>query len=282
MQMISYKDLRPKARALVTVPLTQTSAPELTSVDLMDLHCPAPDCPCTLSILRVVQFTSKRGSDSRPWRSATATVRLQVDHRTGEVQKVEGEVPLAGWIAAYLDQDRKWLAKLRKRASEVAEWKRPDAWRSKDWSDLELASMVAYHRIRPTEPAIAFSYGIHEYTCAEWYCWNPACDCTEMLLLFMDAEGAVQGMVRIDRAARRITDVEEARIPEPKLRDLTNHFMKNYPDAFALFHKRAQFMSQEFGAIVRPQEMPIRVGGKVGRNDPCPCGSGKKHKKCCL
>ncbi|MFV0297998.1 MAG: SEC-C metal-binding domain-containing protein [Hyphomicrobiaceae bacterium] len=25
-----------------------------------------------------------------------------------------------------------------------------------------------------------------------------------------------------------------------------------------------------------------RSGPKVGRNDPCPCGSGKKHKKCCL
>jgi len=24
-----------------------------------------------------------------------------------------------------------------------------------------------------------------------------------------------------------------------------------------------------------------REGGKVGRNDPCPCGSGKKYKKCC-
>jgi SEC-C motif-containing protein len=24
-----------------------------------------------------------------------------------------------------------------------------------------------------------------------------------------------------------------------------------------------------------------RTGSKVGRNDPCPCGSGKKHKKCC-
>ncbi len=21
---------------------------------------------------------------------------------------------------------------------------------------------------------------------------------------------------------------------------------------------------------------------KVGRNDPCPCGNGKKYKKCCL
>jgi uncharacterized protein len=26
---------------------------------------------------------------------------------------------------------------------------------------------------------------------------------------------------------------------------------------------------------------PVRVGAKVGRNDPCPCGSGKKYKKCC-
>jgi preprotein translocase subunit SecA len=23
------------------------------------------------------------------------------------------------------------------------------------------------------------------------------------------------------------------------------------------------------------------VEQKVGRNDPCPCGSGKKYKKCC-
>lgn len=26
----------------------------------------------------------------------------------------------------------------------------------------------------------------------------------------------------------------------------------------------------------------VRNDNKVGRNDPCPCGSGKKYKKCCL
>jgi preprotein translocase subunit SecA len=26
---------------------------------------------------------------------------------------------------------------------------------------------------------------------------------------------------------------------------------------------------------------PVHAGDKVGRNDPCPCGSGKKYKKCC-
>ncbi|GAU77948.1 SEC-C metal-binding domain-containing protein [Fusibacter sp. 3D3] len=26
----------------------------------------------------------------------------------------------------------------------------------------------------------------------------------------------------------------------------------------------------------------VRIEEKIGRNDPCPCGSGKKYKKCCL
>ena len=30
-----------------------------------------------------------------------------------------------------------------------------------------------------------------------------------------------------------------------------------------------------------PTQAPIVKGAKVGRNDPCPCGSGKKFKKCC-
>ena len=25
----------------------------------------------------------------------------------------------------------------------------------------------------------------------------------------------------------------------------------------------------------------VRKGAKIGRNDPCPCGSGKKYKNCC-
>ena len=29
------------------------------------------------------------------------------------------------------------------------------------------------------------------------------------------------------------------------------------------------------------KQQPVRKGKKVGPNDPCPCGSGKKYKKCC-
>ena len=32
---------------------------------------------------------------------------------------------------------------------------------------------------------------------------------------------------------------------------------------------------------VKPKQKPVTAARKPGRNDPCPCGSGKKYKKCC-
>jgi preprotein translocase subunit SecA len=37
----------------------------------------------------------------------------------------------------------------------------------------------------------------------------------------------------------------------------------------------------EAAAAVAEKAKPVRTGTKVGRNDPCPCGSGKKYKHCC-
>ncbi|MEM6793605.1 MAG: SEC-C metal-binding domain-containing protein [Acidobacteriota bacterium] len=31
----------------------------------------------------------------------------------------------------------------------------------------------------------------------------------------------------------------------------------------------------------RPRVPVVRGGPKIGRNEPCPCGSGRKYKKCC-
>jgi preprotein translocase subunit SecA len=32
----------------------------------------------------------------------------------------------------------------------------------------------------------------------------------------------------------------------------------------------------------RPSATVVKDGARVGRNDPCPCGSGKKYKNCCM
>ena len=44
--------------------------------------------------------------------------------------------------------------------------------------------------------------------------------------------------------------------------------------------KREQVMKPAEAGSDAPSE-PRRAKDKVGRNDPCPCGSGKKYKKCC-
>jgi hypothetical protein len=36
-----------------------------------------------------------------------------------------------------------------------------------------------------------------------------------------------------------------------------------------------------WGDAIEPPPVPVRAAPKVGRNEPCPCGSGKKFKKCC-
>lgn len=49
-------------------------------------------------------------------------------------------------------------------------------------------------------------------------------------------------------------------------------------------HQRVvEVLREEYLRTSRGEVEPIqRVASKIGRNDPCPCGSGRKYKKCCL
>lgn len=54
---------------------------------------------------------------------------------------------------------------------------------------------------------------------------------------------------------------------------LEGHYYEMYPQN-RIDTEKIQWNSMESGAF-------IRSGKKIGRNDPCPCGSGKKYKQCC-
>ncbi len=75
-----------------------------------------------------------------------------------------------------------------------------------------------------------------------------------------DAAAAFSTSARRNRAATSVDDMEEA-FQRRKRRELEQARMAGAGDQ-------------------GPVQQVIR-GDKVGRNDPCPCGSGKKYKKCC-
>lgn len=60
-------------------------------------------------------------------------------------------------------------------------------------------------------------------------------------------------------------------------------------DRFTKRYERAQERKKLKTPVVSPDDPPLpdapveqaHSERPVGRNDPCPCGSGKKYKKCC-
>ncbi|WP_028586255.1 preprotein translocase subunit SecA [Desulfocurvus vexinensis] len=74
-----------------------------------------------------------------------------------------------------------------------------------------------------------------------------------------------------------------ARIKEHALRSLVRVRLKSQVEEEDFKHKEEPAKVRYSGGAQAPQqpETVRREAPKTGRNDPCPCGSGKKYKKCC-
>jgi preprotein translocase subunit SecA len=77
-------------------------------------------------------------------------------------------------------------------------------------------------------------------------------------------------MARIDEETVRYLYLVQPVRPEDEARELERRQQRQ--------QRNLQFQA---GPAQAEAPKPVRSGAKVGRNDPCPCGSGKKYKKCC-
>jgi len=72
----------------------------------------------------------------------------------------------------------------------------------------------------------------------------------------------------------RAADEDERRAAQSSFIDLTRNIQRKKERELEML----QFAGGEASGAPKAQ---VIKGAKVGRNDPCPCGSGKKYKKCC-
>ena len=89
---------------------------------------------------------------------------------------------------------------------------------------------------------------------------------------------AAAGAARIRTNADEITVTESEKSSGPAVPEKSAASAKTIGDVFASMMSRPQAAAVPQGPAVAA---PSRVQPVVGRNDPCPCGSGKKFKKCC-
>jgi len=175
-------------------------------------------------------------------------------------------------------------------------------------------SMVAYAEVFPWAEAFEFSLGGACWVADDQYCVRPGCNCTETALAFFhlpkDAATA-RDPLAYDKFLRHDyvrgkTEVVEAKPGSPAAPELMQALRTAHPDFERTFRERHRQLKQLgkrhlpktrrrsrrafsylFDDDLTADEPPpspapaARSLPKVGRNDPCPCGSGRRYKRCC-
>jgi hypothetical protein len=173
----------------------------------------------------------------------------------------------------------------------------------KHFEDVDL--MIDFYDYFEDAEILAETINDIDYKYLELYCKNPNCDCTEITLEIYQDDNFL-GNARYDYKLQRLTTQLNHLINLDTLIEFSKFFEIKHEFVKSIFEDES--MNREIAAItteikgykkeiksykedikgykeeVRHYDKEIKhlKSNKIGRNQPCPCGSGKKYKRCCL
>ena len=170
--------------------------------------------------------------------------------------------------------------------------------------DLCDGSMLDYHDLIPGDTTgdsgPTFTSGtilIHNggrWWVSDIYCTNPKCNCCDTLLVFYflddNRSSTKEEAVSIDYKMQKlysIRRIDKNQVTLGAAHRLVEDWFENKPIWFtddeikSRSRQLKQVMARTMQQRVVPGVSSERRAVKAGRNDPCPCGSGRKYKKCC-
>jgi len=181
------------------------------------------------------------------------------------------------------------LETVRRRWRAVKKQVDPEQWRRQDWSWWEPGLLVSWTEAFPDDLNLLLKYQGAMFWANDMYCINPGCPCETVLIAFCQVhdESRVEemGIVTIHLGKWKVEGVDPQTGDEKKLRSLWELLRKRPHLRLTLQERRRKIraVGREITRMGRGEEMEKSLPKlKSGRNDPCPCGSGKKYKKCCL
>ncbi len=271
--------------------------------DLVVRMCADRDCECEtvwLDLKEVCSSTDRReplacmaGVDTRTW------TEVDVPERPKEVSAMVAEL-----LRDYPESERA-LLRYRTVAWTTAT-RRLRTYRIAD-DDVRKGKLVYYGQIvseaggYPAEDltfSLRFWWEGILFRVVDSYCVNPECDCRDVHLQFVEQSGKTtsdgrpiieerfsamacfSGQVTVESRH----DCSEARAKAicRAWQEQCDDVLKEYEWRYAKIKQIARRSSGKPAILPElPRELPMTSLEKPGRNDPCPCGSGLKYKKCC-
>jgi uncharacterized protein YchJ len=202
-----------------------------------------------------------------------------LDIDTGELGALTGERPaghaafaeLAGHIPGdVLDEiGRMWFRGKRER---VPEGDRKPLASCPTWQPGDL---VPFEDIFVPVRVDTFILGDRAFVAVDHHCPDPTCECRQVIVEFISDNGDTVVTMRVQPDGH-----SEHENGDPELLGaLWAAYVRRHPRFLERLRARTDVM-RSYGRDLREWSQK-RSGTTVARNAPCPCGSGKKYKKCC-
>jgi hypothetical protein len=169
------------------------------------------------------------------------------------------------------------LGLLRARWHRAKHQDDPDEWRTVDWSRVDLTANVAFCEIFPSRWDLAVGFDRHHWWIFDLWCLKPGCTCELIGLSFHREDGNAEALVEVDLPNRSL-----AGRPTDTDRGLWEALREEKETLAELDSRRSTIrrISRKLPAFLASPRAAAPPPG-AGRNEPCPCGSGKKFKRCC-
>jgi hypothetical protein len=224
------------------------------------------------------------GGKARSLESSEAQVDFNVD--TAELVAHDGpggaarSQALVDVLRRNLGEDHREF--LRQRWQRVKAQGR-DEWLKQDWARIDIQYLVSYFEVFPSDWDLGVACFGQRYWLVDSWCLKPNCACEELCVEVLSADGTRVGVVRVETRKWKALDAERDSLAS----QIWNEFIRTPRQRRALRQRRDAIreVARELPRVMAveapappPRTMPAE---SAGRNDPCPCGSGKKYKKCC-
>ena len=158
-----------------------------------------------------------------------------------------------------------------------------------DYHEVEQNGLMsAYNDVLPYGDQMQITINEQECFVLDQYCLLPKCPCSDVTLSLMAIDVAGKSgeelcSVEANYRKKRWKTLEDFTL-KVSTEAVKSAIEKQVPNFYKRLLKRHVKLKGIYAHCKKKQagsETPIDRP-KIGRNEPCPCGSGKKYKKCCM
>lgn len=248
----------------------------------VEYYCVNPKCKCNDVLLSIER--SGAGNEE-----SLGSVTIQLSNwKITELELTDPQLKKSKLFRDFMrDLPQDWKTNIKAHRARVMETIRKPSFVPLKPGDTMTSVLTAPSHYEYNEVSartvLDFEHRGRKITVKEQYCANPDCDCQAAQLFFADVTqpNLPEMKFRIDYSIQNDDyKVWKNFTTDAELDELLGVFKRTHPDARETFIQNYAAVKRVKASQAQPSAQAEPVV-KTSRNEPCPCGSGKKFKKCC-